>query len=450
MTRLREKPRPMLPKGMATFLPEATARKRYVEELIFSVFRQWGYQEVITPLFEYLDVISAGLGEGLVEKGYKFVDRSTGRLMLLRPDITPQVARMVAMLMADRRMPLRLCYRANIFRHEEEHAGRAREMYQIGGELVGLKGFQAEAEIITIAMESLKALGLSDFKIALGHSEFFRGLLDSLELPLEIQQQIKAAMGRKDIVQIRSILGSAGVPKRKAEPLLAMPALFGGAEAIDRARALTKESICIQGLDRLREVFDILIASGWKEQLVVDLSEVRGSEYYTGIIFEIFVKNLGYPVGRGGRYDHLIGKFGQPLPSTGFAFDIEHVQSAWQEHISENTALDQNLPFLRTADILLVNPQTDAKRLFRMAKDLRATGCRVVQGANGVQLKEAVAYAKSSGISFVAFLKKGEQLTLTECRTGKTETLTFKALRSKFPHRLKSKGKISRSIGDEG
>jgi ATP phosphoribosyltransferase regulatory subunit len=426
MTRFGEKARPMLPKGVATFLPEATSRKRHVEESILSVFRLWGYQEVITPLFEYLDVIGPGLGEGLIEKGYKFVDRSNGRLMLIRPDVTAQIARMVAMLMEDRPRPLRLCYRANVFRHEEEHAGRAREVFQIGGELVGPDGPQADAEMVALAIESLLSLGLSDFKVALGHSAYFRGLLGRLNLPLPIKGRINQAMVRKDTGQLRGILGTLRIADADRNALMEMPRLFGGEEAIDRAEALSADPNCREALNRLREICGILKASGWSDYLLVDLSEVRGFDYYTGMVFEVFVKNLGVPVGRGGRYDQLIGRFGKSSPSTGFAFDIEHVQSAWQE--GRAAGEDDNLKrTLRAADWLLVERGADPDRLFRIARSGRKNGLRVVQQAGGMNLKEAVRYATDSQIAAVALLEGPDKVTVADVETGKTEKMSLKA-----------------------
>ena len=441
MTRFREKTRPMLPRGVATFLPEATARKRYVEETILSVFTQWGYQEVIPPLFEYLDVITVGLGEDLIEKSYKFVDRANGRLMLLRPDVTPQIARMVAMLMADTPKPLRLCYRANVFRHEEEHAGRAREVFQIGGELVGLPGLEADAEMIAIAIESLRRLGLVDFKVALGHSEFFRGLLNNLNLPPEVQRRIKGAVARKDLSRLEDILKAEQIPQSRARAIMTVPKLFGKGEVIKQAAALSEVPGCKQALARLRQVYEILKSSGWEDYLMVDLSELRGFDYYTGMVFEVFAKDLGYSVGRGGRYDQLIGKFGKPCPSTGFAFDVEYVQWAWQRSQAlqrskgdRAASMDQRGSFFTGADLLLVDPKQNAHRLFQIATALREKGYRVVQCAGPMTIEEACEYAKVSGIGSVILLTTQDQALLINGKTGRRQTVKIKAL----PSRLKA------------
>ena len=163
-----DKPKTMIPKGVATFLPEGTRRRRAIEREILSSFNRWGYQEVIPPLFEYLDVFSLGGGEENIDSAYKFIDRATGRIMVLRPDITPQIARIASTLLAGQSRPLRLCYSANVFRHQEEHAGRERELFQVGGELIGPADAEADAEMISLTIEILQGLGLKDFRITLG------------------------------------------------------------------------------------------------------------------------------------------------------------------------------------------------------------------------------------------------------------------------------------------
>jgi ATP phosphoribosyltransferase regulatory subunit len=428
----------MQPKGVATLLPEATARQRYIEETLLSVFRQWGYQEVIPPLFEYLDVISLGLGEDMIERAYKFVDRGSGRLMLLRPDVTPQIARMSAMLMADAPKPLRLCYRANVFRHEEEHAGRAREVFQIGGELIGPPGPEADAEVIAIAIESLRRLGLTDFKAVLGHNEFFKGLLNSLNLPMEIQRRIKTAVARKDLSRLEEILKSSSVPRHRAQALLAMPRLFGREEVLRRAGALSEASGCKAALARLQAVYQILKSSGWGDCLMIDLSELRGFDYYTGVVFEIFAKDLGHSVGRGGRYDQLIGKFGVPSPSTGFAFDVEHVQWAWQQGESRRRVRlpspEANGPALTAADLLLVGLSPDPRRLFQVARMLREKGLRVIQqsasGGGPITPGKAYEQARAMGIGSVALLTAPDRVTWIDGKTGARRSLTLKAVLS--------------------
>jgi ATP phosphoribosyltransferase regulatory subunit len=324
--------RSQIPKGVATFLPVAAGEKRSVEDTVLAVFAEHGYREVIPPTFEYLDVLSPGLDAELIEKSYKVVDRATGRILVLRPDVTAQIARMVAMGMLDEPLPLRLCYSANVFRYEPEHAGRDREFFQMGIELIGPKGTAADVEPIVVAAECLRRLGITAFMIAIGQGAFFNALLARAGVSPSLQHQLRVAAARKDISRMEALLRGAGVRGRTAKAILAVPALFGRREVLEAAARLApRNDECRRALARLREVWDRLTAGGLGERLVVDLGEVRRMEYYTGLVFDIYADGLGTEVGGGGRYDHLIGRFGREVPSTGFAFDVDcllHLRAA--------------------------------------------------------------------------------------------------------------------------
>jgi len=312
-----------IPQGVATFLPVAAEEKRAVEELAFAVFAERGYREIIPPTFEYLDILAPGLDAELIEKSYKVVDRATGRILVVRPDVTAQIARMVAMGMVAQPLPLRLCYSANVFRYEPEHAGRDREIFQIGIELIGPKGTAADVEPIMVAAECLRRLGISVFTIAIGQGAFFNALLRRTGVSASVQRNLREAAARKDVPRMEVLLHSAGVRGRAAKALLAVPELFGGYEMLEAAARLTPRSEdCRRPLARLREVWERMTAAGLGAHLLLDMGEIRRMEYYTGLVFDIYADGLGAEVGGGGRYDHLIGRFGREVPSTGFAFDL--------------------------------------------------------------------------------------------------------------------------------
>jgi len=312
-----------IPQGVATFLPVAAEEKRAVEELAFAVFAERGYREIIPPTFEYLDVLAPGLDAELIEKSYKVVDRATGRILVVRPDVTAQIARMVAMGMVAQPLPLRLCYSTNVFRYEPEHAGRDREIFQIGIELIGPKGTAADVEPIMVAAECLRRLGISVFTIAIGQGAFFNALLRRTGVSASVQRSLREAAARKDVPRMEVLLHSAGVRGRAAKALLAVPELFGGYEMLEAAARLAPRSEdCRRPLARLREVWERMTAAGFEGHLLLDMGEIRRMEYYTGLVFDVYADGLGAEVGGGGRYDHLIGRYGREVPSTGFAFEL--------------------------------------------------------------------------------------------------------------------------------
>lgn len=323
MTRVKSADRALLPKGMATLLPEATAVRRRLERAAFDVFRRWGYEEVITPLFEYLDVITPGLSPGLAEKAYTVADRGSGRLMVLRPDVTPQVARMAATLLSDAPRPMRLCYGANVFRYEDEHAGHEREIFQLGAELIGAPGPAADAEILALSMDVLKTFGLAGITVVIGHVGFFRGWLAATGASPERAAQLEEAVIKRDRTRLGELLAGG-----RTERLAGILDLVGDAGVLDQARDLVDHAESRRALETLKEVGAQARHYGLAKSLVIDLAEIRGREYYSGLIFELFADGVGYEVGRGGRYDELIGRFGPSSPSTGFAVHVERLQQA--------------------------------------------------------------------------------------------------------------------------
>lgn len=365
--------RSLVPAGTSTGLPLTAKRVRRLEETLLASLARWGYQEVIPPTFEYLDVLSAGLEPEVIENCYKFADRITGRVLLLRPDVTAQIARIVAMGMLGTDMPLRLCYRTTVFRYEPEHAGRDREIFQVGAELIGTDDVSTDAEIIALMVECLREAGLPAFNISLGHVGFITGLLARTRMSPEGRKRAEHAVARKDLPRLEEILRGERVSKQASRAILEAPGLYGREEVLKRGRALAGgHRELLAALERLAEVYRLLVAGGMKDHLVLDLGEFRGFDYYDGLAFDVFAEGVGYELGGGGRYNHLIGRFGRPVPSTGFAFDVDRLFQALE--IVEET------PPHRDVDFVVSAPSADAVRMFHVARLLRRAGFRVVHG----------------------------------------------------------------------
>jgi len=318
----------LIPKGVAIRLPEEAARRRATERKSLALFERRGYQEIITPTFEYLDVFSLGTADTHLDHAYKFVDRATGRMMMLRPDVTPQIARTAATLLHDRPRPLRLCYSANVFRHAEAHEGREREIFQIGTELIGAPGIDADVEAIALAIDLLRTLGLSSFKVVLGQMAFTRGVLAPFAVMPEAFEKILDAVAKKKAATLDAALRLPGIDATLRQAVLSLPHLYGGREVLKTAKPFATQSACRAGLSRLCAVYEKLVERGDEARLGIDLGETRGFNYYTGVVFEIFAGGVGSALGGGGRYDGLLEKFGHPAPAIGFAVDVERLQMA--------------------------------------------------------------------------------------------------------------------------
>ncbi|HMK24209.1 MAG TPA: ATP phosphoribosyltransferase regulatory subunit, partial [Terriglobales bacterium] len=224
---------------------------------------------------------------------------------------------------------LRLSYRTTVFRNEPEHAGRDREIFQVGAELIGADDATADSEIITVLIECLRLVGIRTFKISLGHVGFFKRLLVQAGLSPDGQKRAEAAAARKDLPRLREILDLERVTKSSARAILEAPELCGQTDTLSRARELAgQDKPLLQSLDRLSKVYQLLCSAGLQKVLFLDLGEFRGFEYYDGVVFDVFAEGVGVELGGGGRYDHLIGRFGRNIPSTGFALNVDRIFQA--------------------------------------------------------------------------------------------------------------------------
>jgi ATP phosphoribosyltransferase regulatory subunit len=368
------------------------ARKRRLEDQLLTVFFRWGFQEVVTPTFEYMDVLTLGLGETYQGQLFKLEERQTGRVLSLRPDITTQIAKLSATLLKEQPRPLRFCYVANIFRHNDSQTRNLQEIYQAGVELIGLESPEADAEMIAIAVECMQAVGLDDFRLAVSQPEFFRSLLGEAGLEAEMRAQIQTALQKKDTSTLETLVTQCPLTEDYRRVLLQLPTLFGKTEVFHQAANLTRSHTAQQALENLVRVYDILKIYGLEDRVLIDLSDIRGFDYYTGITFEGFIPNFGYRVCSGGRYDHLLGRYGRPDPATGFAIDLEALLEA-QENVTQWSVRS-------SADCLLMDFRKDKREALRISRELRRRGHRVARDIITRDLDGSLAYARQTGIRF--------------------------------------------------
>ncbi len=406
------------PRGMATHLPASALLRRNVQDTVLATFLKWGYREVIPPVFEYLDVLARGLSSTLLEKSYKFVDRDSGRLMLLRPDITPQVARMVAGILSDEPKPLRLCYYGNVFRYEESHAGLEREMFQAGCELAGVASPEADAEIIAVASESIRKFGIEDFKIVISHAGYLSGIVTHLKqsktgsFSQDSENALRDAISRKDGCRIDAVLDHSGAEKSVKEKVLNVLRLFGSEEVFDRAEGVISNAESNEALQNLKEIYNLLCVYGLKEHILIDLCEFREIDYYTGLFFEIFHDGVAYPLGRGGRYNNLIGKFGLDSPSTGFAIDVESIIMAKEKRYGVSLP-DESIKYL----VFLCNNSIDYG--IELSGALRDAGNKVIFDTGLQSIDAATEYAINNNIeNIVTDGSENEHFSVIDVKTG--------------------------------
>ena len=314
-----------IPPGTQILIGDAARRRRAVETTIFSVFEGWSYEEIIPPMFDYFDVFIKGMGHDLEERIYRFIDRE-GNLLALRPEFTSLLAKMWATRLSGLPKPVRLSYSGEVLRFETPKGGRQREFAQIGIEHYGGETRAADVEVLLVCMEVLEKLGVSDFQINLGNVDFFRGIVDRIDLPGKRIDALKDALDVKDQTGLERLLGDMPFDERQKNILRSIPRLMGGHEILSEMRSLIRNDRSRKAIDHLEEIYTIFEGLGLERRLTIDLGEVRGFDYYSGMLFRAYVPGLGFEVAIGGRYDGLSAQFGHDTPAVGFSFTLDRLE----------------------------------------------------------------------------------------------------------------------------
>jgi ATP phosphoribosyltransferase regulatory subunit len=316
-----------LPSGLRDLTPDHSAHLADLSARLQQVFSALGYRRVFLPTLERLDVVERGLSRAAMADVMKFVEPGSGEAVAIRPDITPQIARLYAARPDALPSPARLCYDGPVLRVREERAGRPREVYQSGVELLGAGGAAADAEILVLFARSLAKVGLADAVVEVGHARFAPAILDAARVRPSDRADALDALARKDEATLARLAGrgKGDAAARKALPALAT--LYGDG-ALARARVLARGVPAAAAA--LVEVDAAMKRARRKgiDGVAVDLGEVRGLGYYTGVTFVGHAAGAGSAVAAGGRYDELLGRFGRPGPAIGFAVDLEFATQA--------------------------------------------------------------------------------------------------------------------------
>lgn len=274
--------RTKLPKGVKDLLPKIALKRTAIVSKVLKVFNESGYKRIITPTFELYDTLKYGLGQNLDESCIRFFIGED--LMVLRPDMTVPIARVVAREMQESSLPLKLCYAGSVFRKQKTEMIHHYEFYQLGVELIGDKDYKADASVLVLAIKTLKAIGLKNFEIEIGHIDFTKGL----------------SFKKKQALTMQNFAEFGEIPK------------VGGVKVIEKDNYLLK-------------IYNILKKNKMENHVKFNVGLLRDISYYTGIIFEIYLPDFGYLIGSGGRYDNLLGMYGYPQPAVGFALNLDRI-----------------------------------------------------------------------------------------------------------------------------
>jgi histidyl-tRNA synthetase len=395
------------PRGTRDFLPAETTRRRYVENIMREVVKNWGYSEVITPTFEHLDLFTLKSGEGIVGELYNFTDKGD-REMTLRPELTAPVMRMFVNEMQATPKPLKLFYFENCFRYERPQKGRFREFWQFGVELMGSSKPDSDAEVIALASSMLSAAGIKG-SLHVGHLGIIRHVLSAMDN--EQQSKIMRFVDKKDDTGLDDYLEEINAPADLRRNLLELICLRGE-DAVQKARTITGE---IPELDTFEELLVLLDAHGIEYE--IDFGIARGLDYYTGMVFEIYAEGLGAQnqICGGGSYQ-LIKLFGGgDVPSTGFGLGFDRIMEICKREPKEQKK------------IAVIAMDTTRLKAIKVANTLRDF-VPVHIDLMGRNFKSQLSYANAIGVDYVVIIGEREvetgKVTLKDMESGKQVLLT--------------------------
>jgi ATP phosphoribosyltransferase regulatory subunit len=334
-----------LPSGMRDLLPEETRERRALAGRVLERLELFGYDLVLLPAFEFAHVLERGLGSLDPSEVLRFVEPESGEVAALRPDMTPQIARMIATRLGSRPPPFRLAYEGTVLRRLSGRARKRRQIPQVGVELVGEPAPLADVEVLEIAASVFHAVGLADFVIDLGDAGIVRSLLAGVAP--EPAAAIADAIGRKDELEIGDRMREAG-----ADPSLVLELLR--APSIETGAALLAGTPAAPAAERLRALHAEAVSRGLGEHVTADLGEIRSAAYYTGMLFRAYSRGSADAIGSGGRYDDLLARFGAPMPAVGFGIDLDALAVAVR-------AASKSPP--RKRRVLVVGDEAEARRL---------------------------------------------------------------------------------------
>lgn len=308
----------LLPEYIEDVLPADAARLESYRRQLLDLFRVHGYQYVMPPMMEYVESLLTGTGHDLDIATFKVVDQLTGRLMGLRADTTPQAARIDAHMLNHQGVS-RLCYAGTVLRTKPDGLARTREPLQLGAELYGHAGIESDIEVQRLMVKALQLLGMRTLFVDLSHATIFASLSHMAQLGVQQEQALQAALQAKDITLVEQLV--ANLPEKSRQAFVALTQLNGGVEVLDQARDILPESEEIeQALRELETVANTLATDD--VTVTIDLSELRGYHYHSGMVFAAYAKGYAGPIALGGRYDEVGAAFGRARPATGFSLDL--------------------------------------------------------------------------------------------------------------------------------
>lgn len=357
------------PDGVRDIYNGECEERLILRDKIHRVFKLYGYSDIQTPSFEFFDVYNRERGSVSSKNMYKFFDRDNNTIVL-RPDMTPSIARCAAKYFENEQNPVRLCYIGNNFINNSSYQGRLMETTQAGCELIGDSSSSADAEMIAMLIESVLSTGLTEFQVEVGHVGFFNGITAEAGLSKDAIAELKEIIRNKNLFSIEALLTRENIDEKYNDIFYRLPQMFGDVNILSQAASMTENETALSAISHLEEVYDILKDYGYEKYVSFDLGVLSELDYYTGVIFKAYTFDVGEPIANGGRYDNLIGQFGKDKASIGFCITIDLLHLA---------IIRQKIVVVKpTKNRLIVYDESNLKEAVRLAGKLRKEGINTV------------------------------------------------------------------------
>lgn len=399
------------PAGLRDIYSFECAKKHRMEDRLHHIMHLYGYQDIETPTFEYSEVFDQETGSISPKETYRFFDRENN-LVVLRPDITPSIARAASKYYLDDTLPVRFCYKGNTFRNKESYQGKMNEVTQLGAELLGDGSVDGDAEMIAILVRAMLESGLTEFQVDLGQIDYFNGLMEEANLDKKIEAEVKKLIEDKNFFGVETLLSKQGISEQSKQALGRLQELFGSYDKLELARSLTLNAKSHEAIDRLENIYHILSIYGYENYITFDLSMIHKLDYYTGVIFSVHTYGLGNHIAMGGRYDKLMSQYGKDTPAIGFAISMDELLKALSRQQVDIT--------IDNVNTLIIYNEIMRKEAILLAESFRGEGLLI-----GLQLMNSnddyTEYrfsAEKRNIGGIIYLESNEKIELVDFSTG--------------------------------
>ncbi len=353
------------PEGVRDIYGVECEKKLALQNTLHRQLKLYGYRDIQTPSFEYFDIFSNKIGTTPSKELYKFFDKE-GSTLVMRPDFTPSIARATAKYFSEDTMPLRFCYVGNTFVNTNELQGRLRETTQIGAELIGDGSVEADAEMISLVIASMKEVGLTEFQISIGNVDFFKGLCAEYDIGEEAELSLREFISNKNYFGMVDVLDSLNIEEKSKNVIVKVSEMIGTIDTMKEAKRLVSNERSVNAIERLEKLYDLLRIYGIEKYVSFDLGMLSKYHYYTGIIFRAYTYGSGDAVMKGGRYDNLLNEFGKNAAAVGFVTVVDQLLSALQR---------QNIDIKSDSTMNMVVYENDSvEQAIALAQKLRDKG----------------------------------------------------------------------------